>query len=150
MPPALPIAVQRAGERDVVDVVTGRQRERPRLAPARHAAENDLRIALEAHIGAEAQPLHHAGTKAFDHGVSLRDQLQRRLNRFRFLQIEHDGRTAAIGDFPFAGNAPALAIDADHFRAHVGQQHGRKRPRPDAREFDDFDALQRTHDRLRK
>ena len=41
------------------------------LAPAGHAAVDQLRIAPEHDIGAEAEALHHAGTEAFDQRVGM-------------------------------------------------------------------------------
>ena len=137
--------MQRAGERDVVDVVARRLRERARLPPARHAAIDEFRIAFEAHVGPEAKTFHHAGTEAFDQRVGLLDQFQRGLDGFGLLEIEGDAAAAAIGDFVFRRHASALAVDADHVRAHVGEQHGGERSRTDACEFHDTNALQRTH-----
>ena len=52
--------LERAGERDVVDVVAGPRRVRAVLAPAGHAAVDELRVAGEHRVGAEAEALHHA------------------------------------------------------------------------------------------
>ena len=43
---------------------------------------------------------------------------------------EQTGRTVVV-------DTRAGAIDADHLRPMVGEHHRRKRPRPDAGEFDD-------------
>ena len=141
----MPHAVQRAGERDVVDVVARRLRERARLPPARHAAVDEFRIALEANVGPETQTFHHAGTETFDQRIGFLDQLQRGFDGFRLLEVERHAAAAAIGHFVFRRHASALAVDADDIRAHVGEQHGGERPRTDACEFHDANALQRTH-----
>ena len=83
-------SVQRAGQRDVVDVVAGSTCERSGLPPARHAAVDQLRIAREAYFGPDAEPLHHTGAETLDQRIGLFDQLQRGFDRFRFLQIERD------------------------------------------------------------
>ena len=62
---------ERARERDVVDVVAGGLRHRAALAEARHAAVDEARILREADVGAEPEPLHHAGTEALGEHVRL-------------------------------------------------------------------------------
>ena len=57
---------ERAGERDVVDVVAGGLRHRTVLAPAGHAAVDELRVAGETHVGAETEPLGHARAVALE------------------------------------------------------------------------------------
>src|SRR5213595_3681202 len=59
--PAFADRVQRAAERDVVDIVSRGMRERPGLAPARHAPVHQPRIAAQRYIGTELEALHHAG-----------------------------------------------------------------------------------------
>ena len=54
---------ERAGERDVVDVVAGGLRVRTVLAPAGHAPVDQLRVPREADVGADAEPLGDAGTE---------------------------------------------------------------------------------------
>ena len=63
--------VQHAGERDVVDVVAGGLRHRAVLAEAGHAAEHQLGIDLQQHVGPEPQPLHDARPEALDQRVGL-------------------------------------------------------------------------------
>src|SRR5208282_2242050 len=58
--------VQCARQRDVVDVVAGGRGEWTFLTPAGHPAVNQTRIAAETDVRSDAQPLHHAGTKALD------------------------------------------------------------------------------------
>ena len=52
-----PDCVQRADERDVIEIVPRRLGERSGLAPTRHAPIDELRISLEADIRAEAHAL---------------------------------------------------------------------------------------------
>ena len=82
--------VQHAGQRDIVDVVAGGVGERPGLAPAGDAAEDELRVAGEADVGAEAEPLHHAGPKPLDDRVGAGDQIERQRGALRVLQIDGD------------------------------------------------------------
>ena len=69
--------MQHAAERDVVDVVAGARRERPFLAPARHASVDQLFVLFECLLRVDAEPLHHAGTEAFDERVGARNERER-------------------------------------------------------------------------
>lgn len=80
--------MQRAGQRDVVDVVAGGLGERAFLAPAGHASIDELGIAGEADIGAEAQPLGDAGPEGLGHAIGLLDQTQNDLDAFLALQVD--------------------------------------------------------------
>ena len=60
---------QRAGQREIVEVVAGGLRQRPVLSPAGHAAVDEARVALGAVGGPEAEPLHHARPVALDQRV---------------------------------------------------------------------------------
>ena len=57
--------------------------ERPVLAPAGHAAVDEARVAREADVGAEAEPLHHAGAETLDEHVGALDQAQGGLDAAR-------------------------------------------------------------------
>src|SRR5690606_12035620 len=100
--------VQRAGQRYVVDVVTGRIGERAGLSPAGHAAIDELWIALQADIRSEAETLHHARTEAFLQDVRPLDQLQASLDRFRLLEVERHRAPSARADVEFRAAAGAL------------------------------------------
>ena len=89
------VSRERAGERDIVEVVTGRLRQRAILPPAGHPAIDELRIALGAIGRAEAEPFHHAGPVALDQRVGRLDQRQRRLDPLRALEIERHDSLAA-------------------------------------------------------
>jgi hypothetical protein len=49
-------------------------------APAGHPAINELWVALQRDLGAEAEPLHHAGPKPFEHHVGAFEELQARFD----------------------------------------------------------------------
>ena len=87
---------ERAGERDVVDVVARGLRHRAVLAPAGHAAVDELRVAGEAHVGAEAEPLGDAGPEALDERVGLLDEPQHRLDAVGLLEVDADRAPAAV------------------------------------------------------
>ena len=138
--------MQRADQRDVVDVVTGGLRQRPLLPPAGHAAVHELWIGLEAFVRPEAKALHHAGPEAFDQCISFRHQLPGDLDVRGLLQVERDRAAAARQKIVFGFDGIAEigrlgAIDADDVGAHVGEQHAAERPRADAGELDDFNSL---------
>ena len=145
--------LQRAGQRDVVDVVAGGPGQRPFLAPAGDAAEDEAGIAREANLRAEAEALHHAGAEALDQRVGAGDEFERRGDRLRLLQVEGDRAAAAIEKgaalerLERVALAGRRAVDAHDVGPHVGEQHAGERRRPDAGHFDDLDARQRTHER---
>ena len=87
---------ERTGERDVVDVVAGGLRHRTVLAPAGHAAVDELRVAGEADVGTEAEALGHARPVALDQRVGLLDQPQHQLDAFGVLQVDADRAPAAV------------------------------------------------------
>ena len=89
---------QRTGERDVVDVVTGGLRVRAVLAPPGHAPEHELRVAGQAHVGADAEALHHAGAEAFDERVGMLDEIEQRGDAVGVLQVERHVAAAAQHD----------------------------------------------------
>ena len=135
--------MQRAGDGDVVQVMACRVRECAGLAPAGHAAINELRIAREHDIRPEAVAFHHAGAEAFDQAVRFFQQFQRGFDVGRILQVQTDRAAAAachIGGA--AGAAVARAVNPDHVGAHVRQQHAAERARPDPSKLNDFDAGQ--------
>src|SRR6185503_1274153 len=68
--------VQGARERDVVDVVAGRGRERTVLTPTCHPTVHELWIALQTRLGPETQAFEHAGAETLDEDVGTRYQLQ--------------------------------------------------------------------------
>src|SRR3546814_21109578 len=61
--------VERPGDSDIVDVMAGARRERAILPPPGHPAIDQRRIFGPEALGAEPEPLPHAGTEAFDDHV---------------------------------------------------------------------------------
>ena len=68
--------VEGAGDRGVVDVVSGHRGPRTGLPPSGHPAVDQTRVAGKARVGAQPQPLGHAGTHPLDEDVGLLDQPQ--------------------------------------------------------------------------
>jgi hypothetical protein len=68
------------------------------LPPARHAPEHESGVCFHTDIRTDPEPLHDAGSKAFDQRVGGRDELQKRRFVLRFLQIEGDALLAAAHD----------------------------------------------------
>ncbi len=132
-------AVQGAGHRDVVDVVTGGLRPGAGLAPAGHAAVDERRVAGQGDVGPQAQPLHHARAEALDQAVRPLDQLQASLGRGGMLEVQRHRAAAAEGDVELAV-ARALAVDPHHVGAKVAEQHAAEGGRADAGELQDAEA----------
>ena len=136
--------VQRAGQCNVVDVVTWRAGNRAVLPPASHAAIDDLLVAGEDGIGPQTEAFHDAWPKALDQHVGLPAQLQCRVHAARRLQVQ--GNILAAAQQGVKARFQRLfvdvgrTIDAQHIRAHIGQQHAAERPGPDACELDDLHA----------
>jgi len=126
---------------------TRRRRERPVLAPARHAAVYQTGITRETGLRPEAEALEHAGPEAFDQHVAALDQFQHDLDTRGVLQIHGDrppvaqqrvGRRRLV--LPRGG-----ALDAHDLRAEIGKHHGAERRGPDRSDLDDFDSGKRAH-----
>ena len=149
--PRRPIECERAGERDVVDVVAGRLRERTLLAPARHAAVDEARIAREADVGAEAEPLHHAGPEALDQRVGLLDQTQHRVDALGLLQVDADRAPAARQEVEarLARDRRRCTLWARSTRSTSAPMSASiiagEGPGADARDLDDANSIQRSH-----
>ena len=133
---------ERTGHRDIIDVMAGGLRQRAFLAPSGHAAVNQARIARQHHVWPETEPLHHAGTKAFDQRVGIGQEIQHLRDRRLVLEVEFDHLPPTPGH-RFQIFLGADAIERHHFRAHVGQHHAGKRTGADAGEFDDAKTCQR-------
>ena len=117
-------------------------RQRAFLAPAGHAAIDQLWIAREHDVRAEAETLHHAGAEAFDQRVGAGEQVEHLRDGGLVLQIELDDLAAAHRD-RLQVLAGADAVERHDLGAHVGQQHAGERARADAGEFDDAEAGER-------
>src|ERR1700685_3156196 len=86
--------VERAGNRQIVDVVTGRLGERTALTPPGHASINQSRIFAQAFAGSNAQSFHEARAKALDEAVALPANSQDGLDGGGVLEIERQGAPA--------------------------------------------------------
>ena len=148
--PARPIGLEGAGEGDVVDVVAGGLGVRAVLAPPGHAPVDELRVAGEAVVGADAEPLGDAGPEALHDDVGLLDQREHRLDAVGALEVDADRAAAAVEHvgrrrLGVAAHDLAGPVDADDVGAHVGEEHGAERARADPGDLEDGDALQRSH-----
>src|SRR3546814_15068170 len=65
------------------------------LSPAGHATVDELRIVGEQHVGTEPEPLHHAGTEAFDDAVGALAQVARGGDGVGILHVERDRGASA-------------------------------------------------------
>ena len=140
--------VERARQRDVVDVVAGRFGERARAAEPGHPRIDQSRIARHAVVRAEAELLGHARPVGLDQNVRLLDQPQHRLDAVGILQIDRhrgprSGRQVVLSAAWHAETRVGRAVDLDHVGAQVGQQHRGERPGADARELNHLEAHQR-------
>ena len=146
-PPCRGEVRERAREGDVVDVVAGHVRERPVLTPAGHAAVDEARIALQAHVGTEPEALGDSGAKRLHERVGRLDHPEHARDAVGVLQVDGHRPPAARRDGVGSGAAPERlgAVDAHDLRPHVGEELARERPRADAAELDDLDTLERSH-----
>jgi hypothetical protein len=136
--------VQRAGDRDVGDVVPGRLGERPVLAPAGHPPVDQPRVPRLAVGGADAEPFGDPGPVPLEQRVRALGEPQHHLGAPRVLEVHDDALLAAVGDVGHRrrgrGTGP---VHPDHLGAEVGEQHRAERARPYPREFYDADPGQR-------
>ncbi len=139
--------LERAGERDVVDVVPGRAGERSRLTEAGHAPVDEPRVAREADVGPEAEALHHAGPEPLEQPIGALHEPQHRRDRFGVLQVDGDAAPAAREQITrsSAGCDARESLDAQHFGAHVGEHQRAERARADAADLHDAHSRERTH-----
>ena len=117
-----PMPEQGAGDRDVVHVVAGGRRQRAVLAPAGHPAVDQPRVALEALLGAEPEPLGGAGAHPLDQHVGLCDQVEHGRDRLGVLQVQRDARTAAVEQ---VGRAAGQRLAARAARPGSRRRRGR-------------------------
>jgi len=96
--PGIANRVQRTAECDIIDVMACSLRQRPVLPPAGHAPIDETRIARQAHIRPQPQPLHHAGAKPLLQPVGFLHQAQKCLHRRRVLQVQRQRAARAIAD----------------------------------------------------
>ena len=144
--PARP--VQRAGDRDVADVVAGHRREWTVLAPAGHPPVHQRGVDRVAVGRAEPEPLGDAGPEALQQRVRPGDQVEHDLPAVGVLEVDGDRPAAAQHDVGVrAGRVRAHvagALDPDHVRADVGEHHRGERAGTDPGQLHHPHACQRT------
>jgi hypothetical protein len=80
---------QRPGQRNVVDVVPGRRRTRPRLAPAGHPRVDQTRVAAHRGLRPHAEPLGDTRPVRLDQHVGLLREAQHGLGALGVLEVDH-------------------------------------------------------------
>ena len=88
--------LERAGERDVVDVVAGHRRPRSLLPPAGEPAVDQARVAGQADVGPDAEPLGDAGAPHVDQSVGAFDEPEHELRTRGVLQVDGDRALAPV------------------------------------------------------
>ena len=141
--------LERAGQRDVVDVVAGRVGVRAVLSPTGHPAVDELRIARQTLVRSEAESLGDPRAERFEQPVRLLHQVEHERHAVGTLQVDADRTTPALQHIGRRGRRIATAyaigaIDLDDVRPHVGQHECAKRSRPDTGQFDQLDSRQRS------
>ena len=138
--------MQGTGEGYVVDVVPGGTGERPVLPPAGHPAVDQSRVAREALVRPETEPLGDAGTVPLYQDIGSLDHPQYRGDRPRPLEVEHHRAPPAVEN-PVRGGHPIAtrAVHAHHVGAEIGEYHPAVRHRPDPGQLDHPQPVQRSH-----
>src|SRR5690606_37748441 len=112
------------------------------LTPSGHAAVDELRVAGEALVGADAETLHHAGAEALGQRVGALDEIEQGGDPDGVLEIDGDVSATTLADVGvrtvgLPGPHGTGALDADHLGAEVGQQHCGERTGSDPGDLDD-------------
>ncbi len=150
--------VERAGEGDIVDVVPGCGRVGTFPSPAGDPGVDEAGVAIEADVGAEAEPLGDAGPAAFHEHVGPVDQLERHRQAVGMGQVD-GGRPLSPGDevdpasaLEHPGHRRLVGVrshvphptDGDDVSTEVGEQHGGEGARSPAVQFDNLQPGQRS------
>ena len=88
--------MQGTGQRYVVEVVAGRRRVWAVLAPAGHPAVDQTRVAGQAVLGADSEPLRDSGTETLQQRVCVPHEGKHGLDAFWQLEIDADGTTPPV------------------------------------------------------
>ena len=151
---AAPGVAGNAGQRQVVDVVPGAITIRPTLAITGDRHVDQPWVDRLECLVTDAQLVHHAGTKLFEHDVVLADQLLDHLHRFGPLEIEGDAAFVAVEVGVTGGGSAIVRRQHAHqihtrgrlypqdLGAHVGQQQRGERPRQQGGEVENFQRRQ--------
>ncbi len=89
-------------------------------------------------LGADAEALGHAGAVALDADVGALGQVEDLCGAAGCLQVDHHGALVAVGDVERRVDGEAGAarpVHAYDVGAEIGQEHGRERAGPDARQL---------------
>ena len=116
------------------------------MAPPRHASIDEARVAREAGVGPDAEPLGDARTKRLDEHVRLLNHRKHEIAALRLFQIERD-RAAIAQQRRVLRRVAAAArpFDTHHVRAHIGQHHAAVGCRAEAGDLDDLDSGEGSH-----
>ena len=121
----------------------------PVLPPSGQPAVDESRVAREADVRPEPEPLGDARPEALDQSVRGFDQAQHHVRGAGLLEIDRDRPLAAPRDVVLRlgveRQRAALAIDQHDVGAEVGEQHAAERRGADAGELDDAHTRERTH-----
>jgi hypothetical protein len=148
-----PDHVERAGQRDVIDVVAGGLRQWPFLTPPSGAAIDQRRPPRQALCRTDAEALHHARPEALDHHVRLRRKREKTYPSQGVLEIDRD-RPLVASTKVEAGTERAIEIGwaepihAQHVGAHVAEQHPAEGDRSHRGDLDDFQTVEWPHGAL--
>ena len=130
-----------ATESDVVNVVAGCLGVRAGLAPSGHSTEDEFRIALVTHIGADTESLHHARPKTFNQCVGSFDEVEKNRNTFRVFEVEGDALSTPQQHITHrsrrSGFHRLCSIDTNHFGSHIRQHHCGEGAWPNSGNFKD-------------
>ena len=82
--------MERARERDVVEIMACGLRQRPILPPARHAAIDETPVSLQTNIRSDAGALHDARAESFNQDIRIFKQSKQNFDAIGRLQIYCD------------------------------------------------------------
>src|SRR5262250_79471 len=126
----------------------------PGLPEAGDADEDELGIALEERVGADAEALEIAEAEALDHDLEVGHEIENDPGRLRRLQVEGDALLVPGVHLPvhaharFAPVAQRVAspgrLDLDHLGAKVGELKAQHVAGHEPGEVEDADAAQRS------
>src|SRR6185437_8590436 len=114
------------------------------------AAVHEAGIEPPAFVGADVEPLLHAGPERIDEPVGPAGEAPHDLLPLGLLEV-HADRSAAppvhvvLPLDEASGHRFSRPVDADDVRAHVAQHHRAHGPGADARQLDDGEAVQWSH-----
>ena len=122
------------------------------LAPTRHAAIDEARVARKTVVGPDAETFRDAWAESLDEHVGLLDEVEHRGDALGVLEIDADRASAPGEDIEpcTVGGAATHAfrsVDAKNVGAQIGEHHGAERPRADSRDLENLQSVQRSaHD----